>query len=299
MEHLAQLSDLIGMKGQWNAAGTVFKTDTLSYGYLSPIQKIEVEGQGLYMISCPITNTEWWHQFMPVSGCPRLKGQWIEIKDRFDPFCRAAQCDEACGAEDQFVDLSAGRFRVDEDREFLNQRFPRLGFFLERAEKLTQEISRQTGCGILLDTSSSVLDLRARFIGSDENIQKFAQAFKALYAEITRLQGKVSTAWLPQPEDYSDVKISEESVLAEARFYALQEAVRQESLDMLNFLVQKKGGQIIENEYYLPVEQVTYTLLNNRIEASRSGLYMGAEGFKKGVQELQQFFQTTLGGGRW
>lgn len=299
MELQTQLAHLIGMQGNWDSHGIVFRTDPLMYGYLTPIQRVEVESQGLYMVSSPITNTEWWHQLIPVSSCPRFKGQYLAIRDAFDAACRAGRCMEACGAEDQFVDLSAGRLRVDEDRLLIQQYFPRLAFFLERAERLVAEVSRKSGCGILLETNTSVLDLRARFLYSPENVRKYAQAFKTLYAAITHLQGKVNTAWLPAPGDYSHVHITEESVLAEARFYALQEAVRQEALDILAFLVKKKGGQILGNEYYLPMEQITYTLLHNRIEAKRNGLYMGQEGFRKGIHELQQFFQTTLGGGRW
>jgi hypothetical protein len=294
-----ELENLTGLKGHWNQDQTVFRTDPLVYGYLSPIQRIECESQGVYMISGPVTHTEWWHQFMPVSSCPRRKGQALRIRDSFDSACLEARCQEACGAEDGFVDLSAGRFRVDQEREFLNQRFPRLAFFLARAEGLTQEMRSTSGCGILLDTATPVLDLRARFLATPENLRRYTRAFQELYGRITQLQGKLNAAFLPPPTEYSDVHINEEQVLAEARYYALQEAVRQEALDILAFLVHKKGGQIMENEYYLPVEQVTYTLRHNRIEARRSGLYMGAEGFRKGVHELQQFFQTTLGGGRW
>jgi hypothetical protein len=174
-----------------------------------------------------------------------------------------------------------------------------LAYFLERAEKLIAKLKTETGCGILLNTQGSILDLRARILAQPDQIAKYAEAFKQLYGAITLVQGKVSTAYLPSPGDYSDVAITEASVIDEARFYALQEAVRQEAVDILAFLVKRKGGQIIDNDYYLPVEQMTYTLLHNRIEAMRSGLYMGSQGFKKGVQELQMFFQTTLGGGRW
>lgn len=299
MDTVNQLEHLLGFKGSWDEAQTLFRVDPLTYGYLSPIQRVEVESQGLYLISSPITNTEWWHQFMPVSGCPRLKAQWVVIKDAFHESCKAGACQEACGAEDGFVDLSAGRFRVDEEREFFNQRFPRLAFFLERAEKLLSRLKAETGCGILLNTEGSILDLRARILAQPEQIAKYAEAFKQIYGAITLVQGKVSTSHLAKPGDYSDVAITEASVIEEARLYALQEAVRQEAVDILAFLVKRKGGQIIDNDYYLPVEQMTYTLLHNRIEAMRSGLYMGSEGFKKGVQELQMFFQTTLGGGRW
>ena len=294
-----ELEKLTGLSGHWNQEQTVFRTDPLIYGYLSPVQRIERESQGVYLISGPVTHTEWWHQFMLVTGCPRRKGLALRIRDSFDSACLEARCQEACGAEDGFVDLSAGRLRVEQEREFLNQRFPRLAFFLARAERLTREITQASGCGILLDTSTPVLDLRARFLATPENLRRYVRAFQELYVQITQLQGRLDARMLPTPTDYSDVTITEASVLAEARYYALQEAVRQEALDMLAFLVRKKGGQIMEHEYYLPVEQVTYTLRHNRIEARRNGLYMGSEGFRKGVQELQQFFQTTLGGGRW
>jgi len=295
----AQIESLAGFSGKWNEQGTVFRADPLVYGYLIPVQRIEIEAAGVHLLSSPITNTEWWHQFMPLNGCPRYKGQLVEIPDRYDPFCQAGKCDEACGAEDGFVDLSAGRLRLIEDAEAVAQKFPRLHAYLQRAEQLTQAARDAEGVSIMLDTSLSVVDLRARIQPDPDNLARHLAVFKQLYPQITQIHDKVNTAFLPQPKDFSDVTITEESILEEARFYALQEGVRQEALDMLNFLVTRKGGNIVENEYHLPQEQMVYTLLNHRIEATRNGLYMGTEGFSKGVQEVQKFFQTTLGGGRW
>ncbi len=104
-----QIASILGMTGKWDDNQSVFKVDPLVYGYLSPIQKLEIEALGgWHLVSSPITNIEWWHWFMPVSSCPRYKGHLVEISDRYDPFCKAAACSEACGAEDGFVDLSAG-----------------------------------------------------------------------------------------------------------------------------------------------------------------------------------------------
>ena len=299
MDLHTQIEKLLGFNGTWNIERTVFRVDPLIYGYLVPIKEVELEAGGILLRSSPVTNTEWWHQFMPVSSCPRYKGQWVEIQDRYDRFCHEGNCAELCHAEDGFVDLSAGRLRLQEDAEHIQQRFPRLQHFLERAESLTQKLCQDTPVRIMLDTSQNLVELRSRLRPENDAIlSAHIQTFKELYPRITGIQGKVNTAYLPQPPDYSEVEITDESVLEEGRFYALQEAVRQEGIDMLHFLIERKNGVVTENEYHMP-EKMIYILWNNRIEATRNGLYMGNEGFKKGVQELQKFFQTTLGGGRW
>jgi len=300
MDLHTQIEKLLGFNGSWNPTRNLFRVDPLSYGYLVPIKQVELEAGGVLLRSSPVTNTEWWHQFGPVSSCPRYKGQLIEIEDRYNPFCREGNCSELCHAEDGFVDLSAGRLRLQEDAEHIQHRFPRLQHFLERAEKLTEEYCQKNQVRILFDTSDNIVELRSRLRPeSDAVLTAHIQTFKELYPLITGVQGKVNTAFLPQTPDYSDVDITDESVLEEGRYYALQEAVRQEAIDILHFLVERKGGTITENEYYMPENQMIYILWNNRIEATRKGLYMGNEGFKKGVQEIQKFFQTTLGGGRW
>lgn len=293
------LESLLGFKGKWNADQTQFRTDPLNYGYLVPIQRAELEAGGVLLVSSPVTNAEWWHQFMPVSSCPRYKGQLVEIQDAYDGFCRQGNCAELCNAEDGFVDLSAGRLRLLEDAEHIQQRFPRLQHFLERAETLVQEYNASQDTQLMLDKSDAVVSLKVRLRPEPESLMGHIQALKEVYPRITGVQGKVNTAYLPQAPDYSDVDISDESVLEEGRYYALQEAVRQEAVDILHFLVERKGGSVSDNEYHLPENQMVYTLWGNRIEATRNGLYMGNEGFKKGIQELQTFFQTTLGGGRW
>lgn len=299
MDLASQISQTSGLSGNWSADQRSFRADPLVYGYLTPIQEIIIEPGGLQIVSSPVTNTEWWHQFIPVATCPRYRTQGIRIPDAYADLCLQGQCETACGAEDGFVDLSAGRLRLIEEASLIQQRFPRLDFFLARAERLTREINASQQSSLLLDISERVVRLRARIQADMTSLARHLEAFRQLYPQITQIHDKVNTAFLPQPKDFSDVAITEESVLEEARFYALQEGVRQEAVDILDFLVTRKGGSISENEYYLPQEQMVYTLMPTRIEAMRSGLYMGREGFRKGVQEVQQFFQTTLGGGRW
>lgn len=299
MDLQSQIEKTLGFSGSWNDDRSSFRVDPLTYGYLSPIQRVEVEPGGIHLISSPVTNTEWWHWFMPTSTCPRYKGHLVEIKDRFDPFCRAAACAEACGADDGFVDLSAGRLRLQEEALLIGNIFPRLHTYLNRAEKLTQQICQDQGVGILVDTSQNVVSLHSRLRPDPDSFVRHVEAYRQLYPMITGVQGKVNTAYLPQPKEYSRDDLGEQSVLEEARYHALVEAVHQEAQDMLHFLLSRKGGVIEDNIYHLNQDNMSYTLLSNRIEAARGGLYMGNEGFKKGVQELQRFFQTTLGGGRW
>lgn len=294
-----QIETLLGLKGKWDQTQRLFRIDPVSYGYLNPVQRVELEGQGVRLISSPLSNSEWWHWFMPVSSCPRYKGHLVEIADRYDPFCKAAACAEACGAEDQFVDLSAGRLRLIEEAGLIERIFPRLQLYLQRAESLAAEVSEQAGVGIMLDYQQGVVSLHSRLRAEPASLERHIQALRRLYPMITGIQGKVSTAFLPQPQTYSQDDLDQASILEEARYYALVEAVRQEALDILDFLLERKGGHLEDNVYHLPNDNLTYTLYNNRIEANRNSLYMGAEGFQKGVQELQKFFQTTLGGGRW
>ncbi len=299
MDLQAQIEKTLGYSGNWNEDRTSFRVDPLTYGYLSPIQRVELEAGGIHLISSPITNTEWWHWFMPISSCPRYKGHLVKIKDRFDAFCRAGACTEACGADDGFVDLSAARLRLQEEAQLIENLFPRLQAYLNRAERLKDEVCKSQSVGILLDNNQAVVSLYSRLRPEPASFTRHVQAYQQLYPMITGVQGKVNTAYLPHPKTYSRDDLDEQSVLEEARFHSLVEAVRQEALDMMHFLLSRKGGFIEDNIYHLNQDNMSYTLHNNRIEASRAGLYMGNEGFKKGIQELQRFFQTTLGGGRW
>ncbi|MEZ0369642.1 MAG: hypothetical protein ACAI44_11185, partial [Candidatus Sericytochromatia bacterium] len=254
---------------------------------------------GIRLVSSPVTNIEWWHWFMPVNSCPRYKGTLVEIHDRYDPFCKVGGCAEACGAEDGFVDLSAGRLRLIEEATLIENIFPRLSAYLKRAQDMTETACMLEDVVIMLDTSTSVVCLHSRIKPDPANFHKHVQAFNQLYPKITGIQGKVNTGFLPNPGEYSQDDLDEKSILEEARYYALVEAVRQESVDILKFLLAKKGGKVEEDTYHLDQDNMSYILHSNRIEAQRNSLYMGNEGFKKGVQEMQKFFQTTLGGGRW
>lgn len=299
MDLQTQIEQSLGFKGNWNEDRNVFRVDAVTYGYMSPIQRIEIEPQGLHLVSSAVTNTEWWRWFMPVSSCPRYKGTLVEIHDRFDAFCKAGACSEACGAEDGFVDLSAGRLRLVEEALLIENIFPRLTAYLKRAEAMTEKICVAQDVRIMLDTSSSVVTLHTRIKPEPASFLRHVQAFKELYPMITGVQGKVNTGFLPNPGEYSQDDLDEKSILEEARYHALVEAVRQEAIDILHFLVTKKGGVIEDDVYHLNQDGMSYILHSNRIEAQRNSLYMGNEGFKKGVQEIQKFFQTTLGGGRW
>lgn len=294
-----QIEQSLGLKGQWNEARTTFRADPVTYGYMVPIQRVEVEPQGIRLFSSPVTNTEWWRWFMPITSCPRFKGALVEIRDRFDPFCKAGACAEACGAEDGFVDLSAGRLRLIEEAQLIEHIFPRLTFYLKRAEALAEKVCAAQDVGIMLDTSQNVVSLHSRIRPEPATFLRHAQAFRELYPMITGVHGKVNTGFLQNPGEYSQDDLDEASILEEARYYGMIEAVRQESIDILHFLVGKKGGVIEDDVFHLNQDNLAYTLHTNRVEAQRGGLYMGTEGFKKGVQEVQKFFQTTLGGGRW
>lgn len=297
METQRQIEQALGLKGSWNEQQLIFRVDPLVYGYMVPLQRLELRHERIYLYSSPLTNTEWWHQFMPVTSCPRYKGQQLEVADSFDSACRSAQCAEACGAEDQFVDLSAGRLPLEAESPYLSHAFPRLQAFLDYAQQIQTQFCQETQLQISLDYQRHLLGLQAHTPLTQ--LRDYAEGFQHLYQAITQIQGKVNTSYLPPAPDYSDVDITPENVMAEARYYGMVEAVRLEALDMLAFLVERKGGSQDQNEYFLPSNQLSYRLYPSRIEAYRSGLYMGREGFKKGVQELQQFFQTTLGGGRW
>lgn len=299
MDLQSQIEQQLGLKGQWDESRRTFRPDPVSYGYLIPVQRIEIEPQGLRLVSSPVTNTEWWRWFMPITSCPRFKGALVEISDRYDTFCRAGACSEACGAEDGFVDLSAGRLRLIEEAQLIENIFPRLTFYLQRAEALTARICAAQGVSLMLDCGQSVVSLHGRILANPASLGRHIQALRELYPLITGIQGKVSTGFLPKPNHYSQDDLDESSILEEARYHALVEAVRQESIDILHFLVAKKGGQIEDDVFHLNQDSLVYTLLPNRIEAQRGGLYMGTEGFTKGIQEVQKFFQTTLGGGRW
>lgn len=289
----------VGFKGKWENYNMNFIVDPLTYGYMTPIQRVDIESEGVHIQSSPITNTEWWTNFMPTNSCPRFKGKAIEIEDYFNDFCKDGKCEEACGAEDGFVDLSAARLRVLDDAEFIDNLYPRLQLFLNRTAEILEKVNQEEDVGIGLDLNTPFIKLHTRVANDQAAITSHMNSMKKLYTLITNIHGKIDTSVLPPAASFNDEEPTEDSVIAEAKYYAMKEAVRLESVDILNFLVNKKGGKVEGNKYVLPNEDMYYELLSDKIVANRSNLYMGNVGFDKGVQQLQQFFQTTLGGGRW
>lgn len=278
MDTREMIQSTLGFTGKWETERR-FRVDTLTYGYLTPIEKVEIDVEGLTLISSPLTNTEWWHTLMPAMAIP--------AHISYDP-------EEV---EDGFIELSAGRLNLLEDADFLEHHFTRLYTFLSRAMTMIEKTNSVLSMGIGLNYSDTILRLQSRFVLDQDLLIRNVEAFKKLYAKITDIHGKVDTSILPQPSDFSGNDI--EDIIRESKFYALKEAVRQESMDILAYIISKKAGQIEGNQYILPKDRMSYKLLPTRIEAYRAGNYMGTIGFDKGIKQIQEFFATTLGGGRW
>lgn len=298
MMQVEALRDLFQLTGKWQSSALLYQTEPVQQGYLVPIESLSLQGAELVLRSSPLTHTEWWHHFIPVNTCPRYRGYLLEIDDAFDAFCQQAGCQEACGAEDGFVDLSAGRLRLNHDRAYIAQGFHRLQAYLTLAAEYVDQSNQEQGLQIQLLATDNRLRLHAVSPLDPQLLKRYQLAFQSLYPQLTQIYGKANTLVLPPAPNYSEIDITPDSVIEEARYYALIEATYLEALDMLQFLVQKKGGSQEDTTYYLP-DQITYHRFPQRLEAYRSGLYMGRVGFKKGSQEIQQFLQTTLGGGRW
>ncbi|MBT9544090.1 MAG: hypothetical protein IV090_01740 [Candidatus Sericytochromatia bacterium] len=278
MDTREMIQTMIGFGGKWESEHR-FRVDPLTYGYLTPIEKVEIEFGGLVLSSSPLTNTEWWHHLMPAMGLPpHIKVDESEI-------------------EDGFVELSAGKLSLLDDAEFIENHFIRLYTYLSRAMSMIEKTNTVLTMGIGLDLSGSVMRLQSRVVTDQDLFIRNCEAFKKLYSKITDIHGKVDTSILPQPSDFNGQDI--EDIIRESKFYALMEAVRLESMDILSYIMSKKGGQVDGFEYQLPKERMVYRVHPNRIEAHRAGNYMGMIGFDKGIKQMQQFFATTLGGGRW
>lgn len=278
MDTREMIQSTVGFTGKWETERR-FRVDSLTYGYLTPIERVDIEFGGLVLTSSPLTNIEWWHNLMPAMGLPsHISYDQSEV-------------------EDGFIELSAGRLNLLEDAEFLEHHFTRLYSFLSRAMSMIEKTNTVLSMGIGIDYSGTILRLQSRVVTDQDLFVRNVEAFKKLYAKITDIHGKVDTSILPQPSDFNGNDI--EDIIRESKFYALKEAVRQESLDILAYIISKKGGQIAGNEYVLPKDRMIYRVFPNRIESHRAGSYMGAIGFDKGIKQMQQFFATTLGGGRW
>ncbi|PIQ27435.1 hypothetical protein COW36_22805 [bacterium (Candidatus Blackallbacteria) CG17_big_fil_post_rev_8_21_14_2_50_48_46] len=278
MDTREMIQSTVGFTGKWETEHR-FRIDPLTYGYLTPLEKIEIEFGGLVITSSPLTNIEWWHHLMPAMGLPpHVKVEPDEV-------------------EDGFVELSAGRLKLLEDAEFIEHHFTRLYTYLSRAMSMIEKTNSVLSMGIGVDYSGTLIKLQSRVVTDQDLFVRNCEAFKKLYSKITDIHGKVDTSILPQPSDFNGQDI--EDIIRESKFYAMKEAVRLESLDILSYIMSKKGGQIEGNEYQLPKDRMIYKVFPNRVESHRAGNYMGQIGFDKGIKQMQQFFATTLGGGRW
>lgn len=278
MEIREMIKTTIGFGGKWEN-DFKYRIDPLTYGYLVPIERVEIEFGGILMTSSALTNTEWWHHMMPAMAIPKH----IEY--------------DTDAVEDGFLELSAGRLDLLEDADFLEHHFTRLYTFLSRAMSMIERTNEVLQMGIGLVIQEGCVRLQARLVTDQELLVRNCEAFKKLFSKITDIHGKVDTGVLPDPGDFNSNEI--ENIIAESKYYALIEATRLESLDILNYIMTKKKGTVEDNDYILPADKMLYKLYPNRIEAYRSGGYMGRTGFEKGVKQIQQFFATTLGGGRW
>lgn len=268
----------LGFGGKWENEFK-FRVDPLTYGYLVPIERVEIEFGGILISSSPLTNTEWWQHLMPSMGIP----QHIEY--------------DSSSIEDGFVELSAGRLSLIDDADFLENHFQRLYTYLSRAMSMIERTNEVLQMGIGLEINKSLVRLQSRIVTDQELLVRNCEAFKKLYTKITDIQGKVDTSVLPEPMNFQGHDI--EDIIQESKFYALKEATRLETLDILSYIISKKNGSIDDQDYILPNDKMIYKLYSNRIEALRAGSYMGQTGFDKGIKQIQQFFATTLGGGRW
>lgn len=278
MEIREMIKSTIGFGGKWEN-DFKYRVDPLTYGYLVPIERVEVEFGGILITSSPLTNTEWWCHLMPAMAIPE-----------HIPYEREQ-------VEDGFIELSAGRLNLLEDADFLEHHFTRLYSFLSRAMSMIERTNEVLQMGIGVEVDKTVVRLQSRIETDQELLVRNCEAFKKLYTKITDIQGKVDTSVLPDPGNFNGNDV--DNIIQESKYYALKEATRLEAIDILSYIISKKQGEIDGTDYILPHDKMIYKLYSNRIEALRSGTYMGNIGFDKGIKQLQQFFATTLGGGRW
>ncbi|MGV3524743.1 MAG: hypothetical protein ACO1RX_10975 [Candidatus Sericytochromatia bacterium] len=278
MDIREMIKTTIGFGGKWEN-DFKFRVDPLTYGYLVPIERIEIEFGGLLLSSSPLTNTEWWHHLMPAMAVPKH-----------------IQYDEN-DVEEGFIELSAGRLDLQEDADFLEHHFTRLYTYLSRAMSMIERTNEVLQMGIGLEVNKSSVRLQSRIVTDQELLVRNCEAFKKLFTKITDIHGKVDTSVLPEPSSFNGNDV--EDILQESKYYALKEATRLESLDILGYIISKKNGTVEDSDYILPNDKMIYKLHPNRIEAFRAGNYMGRIGFEKGIKQIQQYFATTLGGGRW
>lgn len=301
LSHEEKIKNLISeslhsITGKW--VGNNFVINYKESGFLLPIDHIEINGNYLYIKSSSITNTEWWTKFTPIDQCPRFMGA-LNIDDEYTPYCQVGKCSEACGAEDGFVELRAGRFRLKEESNIISEKFKRLQQFLERSYRLIEDFKQTFDVEIHLNNDSNSPYLYSQIdLNSDESIiRNYIEAYNTIYPEIADIRGKVDIENFEINEDFDPV--SEEGLVQEARNYSLLEMTRLATIDALNDIVKLKDGDIEGKFYLIDKGRIRYVLRPDRVEAIRDELYMGNSYFKDGFNNITNFFSTTLGGGRW
>lgn len=289
----ATIDRAIGLKG---TDGPEWHVDQRQHGPFAPLLYAADTPEGVHLVSSSLTNTEWWQTFLPRTLCPRFAGA-LGIDDWVEPFCKAERCDEACGAEDGFVELRANRFRLAADAAILAKRFPQLQLFLDRSETRVAGQNQAHGLGWQLSRQYPLPCLEV--LVPPESLEPHLQGLAAMWAGLTGVAGTVDCDHLP-PFDIAALDIdSDAGVMAMAQHYALREILRNRAEFLLADLLAERGGEVVGNEYKL-AGGLRY-VITHQVECyvGDKGGYMGAVGFTGGLAEIRHFVATTLGGGRW
>jgi hypothetical protein len=283
----------IGLKG---TDGPEWHMDQRLHGPFPPLLYAAETPDGIHLVSCSLTNTEWWQTFLPRQLCPRLGGA-LGIDDWVAPYCQAERCEEACGAEDGFVELRANRFRLAADADILRKRYPHLHDFLTRAEGIVAAQNQARTLGWQL-TRQYPLPCLEVMVPPDQLVAHL-QGLAAMWPGLTGVTTGTDIEHFP-PFDFATVDIeTEDGLMAMAQHYALREILRSRTEFLFADLVAERGGEVAGHEYKL-AGGLRY-VISHHVECfvGDKGGYMGAVDFTGGLAQIRQFVATTLGGGRW
>lgn len=286
------IEQTIGLAG---SEGPEWNVDQRRHGPFAPLLYATETASGIHLVTSPLTQTEWWQTFMPVSLCPRYDGK-LGIDDWIEPFCKTKRCVDACSAEDGFVELRANRFRLATDAEIIYKRFPHLHAFLDRAEKLViaHNQAKQMGWQLARDYPLPCLQV----VVPHDYLIPHLQGLAAMFTLLTGVISDASVEVLA-PFDIEGTDIDTESgLMATAQHFALLEILRRQAEFVFTDLITERGGEVNGSEYKL-ASGLRY-LITTQVECymGETG-YMGQLAFKGGLAEVRRFIATTLGGGRW
>jgi hypothetical protein len=290
------IEQTIGLKG---TDGPEWHMDQRLHGPFAPLLYAAETPNGIHLVSCSLTNTEWWQTFLPRNLCPRVGGA-LGIADWIEPYCKQDKpesCAEACGAEDGFVELRANRFRLAADAAIIAKRFHHLNEFLLRAERLiaAQNQARTMGWQLTRQYPLPCLDVMV----PPDHLVSHLQGLAAMWPSLTGVPSGLEVEHLP-PFDLEALDIdSEDGLMAMAQHYALREILRNRAEFLLADLVAERGGEVAGQEYKL-ARGLRYVISHQvACFVGDKGGYMGAVDFTGGLAQIKQFVATTLGGGRW